>query len=300
MASPCRLAGGGSLRRSRSDGPCNTGDGVRTLCGSEAHARAGVASVGRRTVGGFRARRSKSARLPRHARGDPGRFVPTSLRSTVRIGLAGVSVPPSKVTASVLLHAATSRWRPCRSRSLTTQLQDTSASEERCDLLCSRGLSRLLGAAGRQVRDRRRGICCEGRCAELRHAEAAPARRSSTPPNDLSFDARATRRRRHRGFARASPQLVKRAVSAKVQTCDREPDKSRATTEPQRPINVRAVIPRRQPTQAKRKTVVCLCAAQSMSLTIMPVAGHRQNAKTCAKMSAGREGTRQHDRRRAR
>ena len=50
----------------------NAGDGVRAHCRSEAHARAGLASVGRRTVGGFSAGRSEPARLSEHARRDPG------------------------------------------------------------------------------------------------------------------------------------------------------------------------------------------------------------------------------------
>jgi hypothetical protein len=67
-------------------------------------------------------------------------------------------------------------------------VQDTFAVEERCDVLCSRGLSGLLGAAGRQVRDRRRGICCEGRCAELRHAKRHSTEIFDTA-EELPFDA---------------------------------------------------------------------------------------------------------------
>ena len=146
-------------------------------------------------------------------------------------------------------------------READNPVQDTFAVEERCDVLCSRGLSGLLGAAGRQVRDRRRGICCEGRCAELRHAKRHQ-HGDFRHRRRASVRRRATRRRRHRGVRRSSPQLVKRAVSAKVQSTSQT---NPTTTEPQRHQR-ESRQPRSNQRKRKRKIVVCLCAARSMSL----------------------------------
>ena len=49
-------------------------------------------------------------------------------------------------------------------------LQESSAPEDRSEPVFRCSLSRLLGASGRQVRNRRIGVRREGRRAELRHA----------------------------------------------------------------------------------------------------------------------------------
>ena len=182
-----------------------------------------------------RARRSESARLPRHARGDPGSSF--QLHSE-----HGSHRSCRRLRAAVEGHRIRSPAMPqCRDggradHEADNPVQDTFAVEERCDVLCSRGLSGLLGAAGRQVRDRRRGICCEGRCAELRHAKRHQ-HGDLRHRRRASVRRRATRRRRHRGVRRSSPQLVKRAVSAKVQSTSQQIRRQRSRSV----INGRAV-----------------------------------------------------------
>ena len=154
-------------------------------------------------MGGFAARRSDPRIYPNMR--EAIREVRSNFsRSTVRIGLAGVSVPPSKLSASVLLPCRNVAMAAVQITKLTTQLQDTFAPENRCDVLCSRGLSGLLGAAGRQVRDRRRGICREGRCAELRHA-ARHQRGDLRHRRRASIRRRAASRRRHRARSPIKP-----------------------------------------------------------------------------------------------
>ena len=91
----------------------------------------------------------------REARASP-------IGSVVRVGLAGLSVPPSRVTASVLLPCRNVAMAAASDRQARQPLQNASASQDRPDLLCGRCLSRLLGAAGREFRDRRCDIRGQG------------------------------------------------------------------------------------------------------------------------------------------
>jgi hypothetical protein len=90
--------------------------------------------------------------------------------SIVRVGLAGLSLPPSNVNAAM--------FPPCVNVAIAAQRIAKLA--DRCDtrrhlktdrLFCARRLSRLMGAAGRQVRGNAAGIRCERGRSQFRSAE---------------------------------------------------------------------------------------------------------------------------------
>ena len=125
-------------------------------------------------------------------------------------------------------------------RQARQSLQGASASQSRSDLLRGCGLSRLMGAAGSQIRDRHRDIGCQGMTRRISTCRRAPAPRFSTrrpirplDPNTPAVDATDASPERARGWSSA-------LFPSKPKPATREPD----NTSSDHPAAVQSPSPR--------------------------------------------------------
>ena len=196
-------------------------------------------------------------------------------------------------------HAATSRWRPFRSPSTPARCKTHPrlkadptfcavavyrGSWEQPDVKFATDIATSVAKGDAPNFDMPKWH----QHGDLRHRRRSSVRR------------RATRRRRHRCLRRSSARSWSSALfPPKSKTCNDNRDNTIAASSTAEPSpSPRSPAPPQR--KANRKTVTCSCVAQATSVHNDAVAGNRETAKTGAKMSAGREGTRQHDRRRAR
>ena len=191
----------------------------------------------------------------REARASP-------IGSVVRVGLAGLSVPPSRVTASVLLrHAATWRWQPLRSPSTPAAAKRIRVSRPTRPSV--RSLSIAAPGSSRTSISR----------PTLRH----PWPRA-TPPISTCHGARVRRFSIQRPIRRPTQTLPSSPLplppmsvcgAGQARFSQRDPIGWRANPRAAR-LSVRLqsnhlchVCPQRLQQKAMRRTVTCLCAAQA-------------------------------------
>ena len=106
-----------SCQRSKPYGPRDVGDGLRARRRSEAHARARLAPIGRRTVGSLGAGRTEPESLFQPGRSDPGDTRQLHCAASYVWVSPGFRYHHRKSQHPSFCHAATSRWQPFRSPS---------------------------------------------------------------------------------------------------------------------------------------------------------------------------------------
>ena len=216
------------------------------------------------------------------------------IRSTVRIGLAGVSVPPSKVTASVLLPCRNVAMAAVQITKLTTQCKthlQLKSDATFCAVAVYRGSWAQPDvkfatdvAASVAKGDAPNFDMPSGTSTEIFDtAEELPF--DAGPP---VVDVTAAFADQARNWSSALFPQKSKAPADKSD--DNGPHRHQRESRQ----------PRSNQRKRKRKIVVCLCAARSMSLH--DDAGRRPSSEceNLRKHECGPGGTRQHDRRRAR
>jgi hypothetical protein len=148
--------------------------------------------------------------------------------------------------------------------------------------------SRSIGAPGRSRTSSSRPTSRHLLRREMRRTstcQVAPARRSSTPPKSF----RSTLGHPSSTSPRRSPIKPATGQARCFRKSPKHHPTNPTTTEPHRHQR-ESRQPRSNQRKRKRKIVVCLGAARSMSLQDDAGRRPRQNAKICANRSAGREG----------